>query len=123
MHEIEPRSLPAIDNVVVIACTGWLDSRQIAWLNRRLMQAIRHGARAVIIEGTRLRYRHVRGLALLDELLEQARNAYPAIPVCLCHLAPDILGASQLADIGQTWLTAPDLATAHRILSSNQEKG
>jgi len=91
---------------------GALDTRQVARLRHDLLAALAHGCAGVIISGGALRYGGVEGLAQLAALLDDMRASYPWVPLWLCHLAPDLLAAIDLAGMGAQWHIAPDRATA-----------
>ncbi len=97
---------------------GTLDARQVARLRHDLLAALAHGCAGIIISGGALRYGGVEGLAQLAALLDEMQAAYPWVPIWLCHLAPDLLAAIDLAGLGDRWQITPDRASALEAMAN-----
>jgi hypothetical protein len=109
---------------MIVECTprGWLDTRQVHRLQRRVQRALRELCDALLLSGNELRYRDAEGLAQFVIWLDTLQRAHPTMPIWLCHLAPDLLAALHLADLGTTWHIVPDRATALRALATTPEE-
>ena len=101
---------------------GWLNERLVATLQREIQQSLKGDCTALLISGSTLRYRGPEGLAALVAALESVQGTHPALPLWLCHLAPTLLEAIQLAAIGERWHIVPDRATALAVLTIQDQE-
>ncbi len=100
---------------------GWLNARLADWLRCEIRAAVARGCTTLLISGSQLRYQEPTGLALLAEVLAETRQRWPRVTLWLCHLAPDLLEALHLADIGEDWRIAPDQRMALAALNVEEE--
>jgi anti-anti-sigma regulatory factor len=80
---------------------GLLDRFRVAQMQRRLSHELTPATRIVLVNGASLFYHHVEGLADFLALLEdvEARGA----AVALCHIAPNMQAAMDLAEWRDRW--------------------
>lgn len=100
---------------------GVLNARLADWLRREIRAAVARGCTTLLISGRALRYRGPTGLAHLADVLAEAHQQWPRLVLWICHLAPDLLEALQLADIGEDWQIATDRRMALAALHVEEE--
>ena len=108
--------------IAEITPKGWLNERLVAVLQREIQQSLKNDCSALLISGSALRYRDPEGIAALAAAFASVQRAHPALPIWLCHLAPALLEAIQLAAIGEGWHVVPDRATALAALTTQPQE-
>ena len=101
---------------------GWLNERLVATLQHEIQQSLQTDCTALLISGSAMRYHGPEGMGALVAALASVQHTHPALPLWLCHLAPSLLEAIQLAAIGEQWHIVPDRATALAALTIQDQE-
>jgi hypothetical protein len=106
-------------DILHVTPDGALRTHKVSQIREHIFSSLKQGSyKGLVIDGSKMRFGNLRGLAKFLELMNDVDAFYPSLLIAYSHLPPDILAVFSLADIGSDWVIMPNHQNAIAWMNS-----